>query len=221
MRIAIDGPAGAGKSTVARQVAARLGFIYLDSGAMYRCVALASRRREIDSGDAARLGELAERIEIAFVPHDSGRQDTLLDGEDVSGAIRIPEISALASRVSVHPGVRTALVALQRALGARESCVMEGRDIGTVVFPDAELKIFLTASPEVRADRRVRDLASRGLEAERETVLREIVERDQRDETRETSPLVRADDAVELRTDGMTPEEVVSRLVKLARERGA
>jgi CMP/dCMP kinase len=221
LKVAIDGPAGAGKSTVARQVAARLGFVYLDSGAMYRCVALASCRLEISPDDAEALGALAESIEIAFFPHDSGRQDTFLNGEDVSGVIRIPEISALASQVSVHPRVRTAMVALQRELGAKASCVMEGRDIGTVVFPDAELKIFLTASAEVRADRRVLDLHTRGIAAERATVLREIIERDRRDETRETSPLIRATDAVEVQTDGMTPSEVVDRLVTLARERGA
>lgn len=221
MKIAIDGPAGAGKSTVARQVAARLGFVYLDSGAMYRCVALASRRLRISPDDAEALGGLAETIEIRFLPHDSGRQDTYLNGEDVSGVIRVPEISALASQVSVHARVRTAMVALQRELGARESCVMEGRDIGSVVFPDAELKVFLTASADVRADRRVLDLTNRGIVAERSTVLQDIIERDRRDESRETSPLIRASDAIQVLTDGLTPDEVVSHLVTLARERGA
>ena len=221
MRIAIDGPAGAGKSTVARQVAARLGFVYLDSGAMYRCVALASRRQEISPNDAEALGALAESVDIRFLPHDSGRQDTYMNGEDVSGVIRLPEISALASKVSVHPRVRSAMVALQREMGAQASCVMEGRDIGSVVFPDAELKIYLTASPEIRANRRVHDLQSRGLEADWQTVLSDIRERDFRDETRETSPLIRATDAVEVLTDGMAPEEVVECLVGLARERGA
>ena len=221
MKIAIDGPAGAGKSTVARQLAARLGFVYLDSGAMYRCVALCSERLGISSGDAEELGALAERIAIRFVPAESGRQETLVDGETVSEAIRLPSISARASLVSVHPRVRAAMVALQRSLGSRESCVMEGRDIGTVVFPDAEVKIFLTASTEVRTERRLHDLELRGVAADRATVFSEICERDQRDETRANSPLVRAGDAIEVVTDGMSPDEVVDRLASLARERGA
>lgn len=218
MKVAIDGPAGAGKSTVARMLAGALGFTYIDSGAMYRCVALASRERGIAPDDGETLGRLSEALEISFTPSENG-QRVILDGADVTDAIRTPDISALASRVSVHADVRTAMVALQRALGARVDCVMEGRDIGSVVFPDAEKKVFLTASPTERARRRWEDLKARGdCELTLDEVLVDLTERDRRDAERETSPLVRAEGAIEVITDGLTPAELVQKLVEWVRE---
>ena len=194
MVIAIDGPAGAGKSTVARAVADALGFTYLDTGAMYRAVALARLRGE-------------ERTDIAF---DDGR--VTLNGEDVSGQIRTPEVSEQASRVAAERAVREAMVARQRELMADGDWVAEGRDIGSVVVPDAEVKVFLTADPRERATRRAKELG-----ADPEEVLRDVQARDARDSTREASPLVRADGAEELDTTGLTIEEVVGRIVEMAR----
>jgi GTP-binding protein len=210
MVIAIDGPAGAGKSTVARAVAAELGFTYLDSGAMYRCVALAAREAGVDPDDGDALGPLAAGLEIAF----DGRR-VLLGGHDASYAIRTPEVSADASRVSVHPAVREAMVARQQELIATADYVAEGRDIGTVVSPDSPLKVFLTASDEERARRRA---AETGEDAA--TVLAAQQARDARDTEREHGALRAADDAVELDTTGLTIEEVVARVVALADERG-
>jgi cytidylate kinase len=209
MVIAIDGPAGAGKSSVARALAKRLGFTYLDSGAMYRCVALAALERGLDPDDAAATGELAAALAIGF-----DGEAVSLDGRDVSGEIRESRVTETSSRVSVHPVVREAMVARQRELIAAGRYVAEGRDIGTVVSPDAPLKIFLTASPEERARRRA---AQTGEEAE--AVLAAQRKRDARDEGREYSALRAADDAVELDTTGLALDEVVSRIESLARER--
>lgn len=210
MVIAIDGPAGAGKSSVARAVARALDFTYLDSGAMYRCVALAALERGADLGDEAETGRLAHSLSIAF---DGERVE--LDGRDVGAAIRRPEVTEAASRVSVHPEVREALVARQRELIAAGRYVAEGRDIGTVVSPQAPLKVFLTASAEERARRR----AAQTGEAEAE-VLAAQRERDERDETREHSALRAAPDAVEIDTTELSLDEVVERVVALTRERG-
>jgi CMP/dCMP kinase len=210
MVIAIDGPAGAGKSSVARGVAAALGFTYLDSGAMYRCAALAALERRVDPDDAMALGELAGSLAIGL---DGERVE--LDGRDVSAAIREPEVTEAASRVSVHAAVREAMVAEQRRLIAGGCYVAEGRDIGTVVSPEAPLKVFLTASPEERARRRAAQTGEH--EA---TVLAAQRERDARDETREHSALRAAEDAVELDTTGFELDEVIARVVTLARDRG-
>jgi len=196
MLIAIDGPAGAGKSTVARAVAEALGFTYLDSGAMYRAIALADLR-----GAGNPLA-----CTIAF--EDEG---VTLDGEDVSGAIRTPEVSERASQVAARPEVRAKLVERQRELIAAGDYVAEGRDIGTVVAPDAELKVYLTASPEERARRRAAELG-----ADAEAVLREQTLRDERDTSREHSPLAAAADSVEVDTTGLSIDEVVARIVELA-----
>jgi cytidylate kinase len=210
MVIAIDGPAGAGKSTVARALAQRLGFTYLDSGAMYRCVALAALEQGADLDDGAAMDELAGSLAIEL---DGDR--VALAGRDVSAAIREPRVSEASSRVSVHPGVREAMVARQRELIAAGRYVAEGRDIGTVVSPDSPLKVFLTASPEERARRRAEQTGE-----DPEAVLAAQRERDARDETREHSALRAAEDAVEIDTTGLTLDQVVDRVVTLARQRG-
>jgi cytidylate kinase len=210
MLVAIDGPAGAGKSTVAHAVAEALGFTYLDSGAMYRCVALAAIEQGIDLDDGEALGELAGELEIVL----DGRR-VLLGTRDVGAAIRAPEVTAAASRVSVHPQVREAMVARQRRMIAAGNFVAEGRDIGTVVSPEAPLKIFLTASDEERARRRAAESGE-----DFESVLDAQRRRDARDTEREHGALRAAADAVELDTTGLSLEEVVGRIVALARERG-
>ena len=210
MLIAIDGPAGAGKSTVARALAERLGVTYLDSGAMYRCVALAVTRAAADPDDGDCVAEIARSSSIAL-DHGVVR----LDDEDVSEAIRTPEVSAAASRVSVHGPVREAIVARQRELIAGGDYVAEGRDIGTVVAPDAPLKVFLTASSDERARRRAAETGEHTRD-----VLEAQAERDERDESREHGALRIADDAVELDTTGLEVDDVVGRVAALARERG-
>jgi len=210
MLIAIDGPAGAGKSTVARALAERLGVTYLDSGAMYRCVALAVTRAGADPDDGDCVAEIARSSSIAL-DHGAVR----LDDEDVSEAVRTPEVSAAASRVSVHGPVREAIVARQRELIAGGDYVAEGRDIGTVVAPEAPLKVFLTASSDERARRRAAETGEHTRD-----VLEAQAERDERDESREHGALRVADDAVELDTTGLEVDDVVRRVAALARERG-
>lgn len=210
MLIAIDGPAGAGKSTVARAVADVLGFTYLDSGAMYRCVALTALRRGVALDDAAALGGITQELVIDPRP---GR--VMLDGENVTAAIRAPEVGETASRISVHPQVRSAMLDRQRALFEAGRYVAEGRDIGTIVAPGAELKVFLTASDDERVRRRA---AQTGESAE--SVRESLRQRDQRDREREHAPLHAAEDAIELDTTGLSAAEVTDRLVALARERG-
>jgi cytidylate kinase len=210
MVIAIDGPAGAGKSTVARALAERLGFTYLDSGAMYRCVALAALERGVDVDDPVATGELAESLEIRL---EDDRVHICHD--DVSVAIRESRISEAASRVSAHPAVREAMVGEQRRLIAAGRYVAEGRDIGTVVSPEAPLKVFLTASPEERARRRAAQTGENPT-----AVLVALRERDARDESREHSALHAADDAVEIDTTGLALDQVIDRIETLARERG-
>lgn len=216
--IAIDGPVGSGKSTVARRVAEMLGYTHLDSGAMYRAVGLKALRRGVSLDAPERLAQLAESAHIDLVPQD-GRLLVLLDGEDVTDAIRAPEVSHAASIVAVVPGVRHPMVAEQRRAGEQGGVVMEGRDIGSVVFPHADLKIFLDASPEVRAGRRQRELEEKGETHELSQVLEEVHRRDRRDREREMSPLVRAADAVLVDNSAMDAEETARAIVLLARER--
>lgn len=210
MVIAVDGPAGAGKSTVARALARRLACTYLDSGAMYRCVALATVRAAADPDDADAVAAFARNAAIEL-----GEGLVRLDGEDVTAAIRSPEVSAVASRVSVHPDVRQGMVERQRRLVAAGRWVAEGRDIGTVVCPEAPLKVHLTASEEERARRRAQETG-----AAPEEVLAEQRERDRRDRERAHGALVRASDAVEVDTTGLEVDEVVERIAALARDRG-
>jgi CMP/dCMP kinase len=216
--VAIDGPAGAGKSTIARAIADRLGFVYIDTGAMYRAIALWALRRNISDGDMHRLEQLATEAEIAFIP---GAETVLLNGEDVTDAIRTPEVSAAASKVSAVPAVRRALVEKQRQLSAGASVVMEGRDIGSVVFPEAQIKVFLDADPSIRADRRVLQLERKGAPVSREGTAREIADRDTRDRSRSEAPLVQAPDAVYVDTTGLDVDQVEEVILKLVRDRTA
>ena len=212
--VAIDGPAGAGKSTIAKRVAARLGFTYIDSGAMYRAVALWALRRNVDPGDMHRMEQLAIAAEIELLP---GR--IRLNGEDVTDGIRTPEVSAGASKVAVIPGVRRALVAKQRAMGERASVVMEGRDIGTVVFPHADVKVFLDADPRERVRRRLGDVRAAGEEIPETALAAQMKERDQRDSTRADGPLAQAPDAAYLDSTSLTVEEVEEAILKMVRSR--
>jgi cytidylate kinase len=213
LRVAIDGPAGAGKSTVAARVATAFGLPQLDTGAIYRTLALFARRSQVDWDDEAGLAALAARLPLAFAG-GRGTEPLVvrLGDEDVSAAIRTPELSQGASLVSRHPAVRAALLPVQRRL-AEGGVVAEGRDIGSVVLPDAEVKIFLTASPGERARRRREELAARGEERPLAEVLAEQTERDERDERRATAPLRAAEDAVRVDTDGLTLEQVVARVI--------
>lgn len=214
--VAIDGPAGAGKSTAARLLAVRLGYVLVDTGALYRGVALASDEQGVPWDDGDALGRCADGLTLHFETGDDGAPRLFIDGRDRSRDIRTPHISQGASKVSAHPQVRDALLGLQRKLGADGGVVLEGRDIGTVVFPDAEVKVFLTASAEARARRRHRELDERGTPQEYASVLSEIEERDRRDSQRPVAPLKPADDAVLLDTSDLTLDEVVERLVTIA-----
>jgi CMP/dCMP kinase len=216
--IAIDGPVGSGKSTLARRVAELMGYIYIDTGAMYRALALKALRLGISLDADAELEALAQLTRIDLRADGGGTQRIVLDDEDVTTAIRTPEVSQAASKVAVNAGVRHVLVAEQRRAGIAGGVVMEGRDIGSVVFPEAELKIFLTASPETRAQRRWREHEQKGDQIDLARTLDEIRERDKRDVGRATSPLVRAADAVVVDSTAMEPGDVAKLVVMLAKD---
>ncbi len=216
--VAVDGPAGAGKSSAARLAAQRLGFVYADTGAIYRCVALSALRAGIDPDCAPEIEALLPQTQIS-IQWLGGEQHMFLAGEDVSALIRTPEVSSAASRVSAQLAVRDYLMQMQRDIASSHDVIMDGRDIGTFVLPDAPVKIFLTASPEARALRRMRELREKGLERTLESVLLEMQERDARDETREVRPLRRAADAVLLDSSDLTLEQTVSRMVEIIRKK--
>lgn len=218
INIAIDGPAGAGKSTMAKAVAKELGYIYVDTGALYRAVGLSALRAGIDPSDSdavtAALGLM--RVELKF---KDGEQRVFLNGEDVSESIRTPEASMAASAVSAIPSVRKFLFRLQKDIAAAHDCVMDGRDIGTVVLPDAQVKIFLTASPEERAHRRFNELKAKGIAADYESVLAEMKQRDYNDANRDIAPLKPAADAVFIDSTGMNIEQSVEKIISVVKEK--
>jgi cytidylate kinase len=218
MIIAIDGPAGSGKSTVARGLARRLGVTYLDSGALYRAVTLAALERGLDLDDGAALGRLAEGLDIYLREREHDNVRVLLDGRDVSEEIRTPAVTGASSTVAAHQELRRALLRKQRELISSGDWVVEGRDIGTVVAPDAAIKVFLTADPAERARRRAAELRRRGIEADADDVHRAIEQRDRLDSTRSAAPLRRADDAVEIDTTGLDAEQVIERVAALAQQ---
>ncbi|HWP23555.1 MAG TPA: (d)CMP kinase [Candidatus Binatia bacterium] len=218
MIIAIDGPSGAGKSTLAKRLAKELGFIYLDTGAIYRALALKVLRRGVDLADDTRLAELLRQTKIDLQERD-GQLAVLLDGTDVAGEIRTPAVSQMASKVSALRIVRERLLDLQRGIGRKGSVVAEGRDIGTVVFPEAEVKIFLQASAEERARRRWAELRAAGREVDLAETLREMAERDKRDSERDLAPLCAAEDAIIIDSSNMTADEVARRVLTEIRKK--
>jgi cytidylate kinase len=216
--IAIDGPSGAGKSTITKLLADRLGYVHIDTGAMFRAVALAAQRAGIDVEEENALGGICRTLEIAF-SRDDGCCRVLLNGEDVSGAIRTPEISLLTSKVSAQKAVREFLLRRQREMGQRGGVVLEGRDIGTVVFPDADVKFFLTASAEERGKRRYLELKASGADVSLAETIAQVIQRDEQDEQREHAPLRKASDAVDVDSSGMSIEEVLTVMEEIVKER--
>lgn len=217
INVAIDGPAGAGKSTISRAAAKAVGFIYVDTGALYRTVGVYSLRKGIDTKDkpavAATLGDIS--VDLVF---ENGEQKVLLNGEDVSAEIRTPPASMAASDVSAVPEVRAFLFDLQRDIAKRNNCIMDGRDIGTVVLPDAKVKIFLTASPESRAMRRYKELIEKGTQVEYKDVLEDLVQRDYNDSHREIAPLKPAEDGVIVDTTNLNLEQSINEIIRIIRE---
>ena len=218
--VAIDGPAGAGKSTVARKAAELLGYTYVDTGAIYRSMTFFCNRKGVDISDDSAVDRALEGldVDISFI---DGVQHVFVNGEDVTDSIRTPEISSLTSAFSAKACVRAFLLGLQRKMAAERDVIMDGRDIGTVVLPDADVKIFLTASPEIRAKRRYDELTARGEKVSFEDILKAVNDRDRQDMTRETAPLKQADDALLLDTGGMDADAVIQELVRIVKERDA
>lgn len=212
--VAIDGPSGSGKSTVAKRLAGKLGYMYIDTGAMYRAVALQAKRDNIDINDSAALIRLCESVKLEFVP-DNGGLRTILNGEDVSEAIRTPEMSMAASDISARKEVRQALLSLQRRMGEKGGVVLEGRDVGTVIFPNAEAKFFLDASLEERGKRRYKELAAKGMDVTLEQTIEDVRKRDINDSSREIAPLKMADDAVLVDSTNLCVEEVVGKMIEV------
>ncbi len=219
LSIAIDGPSGAGKSSLARRCAERFGFLYVDTGAIYRTVGLAAYRLGIDRRDTDAVSAMLPTLDIQMAYNAEGEQRMLLNGEDVSAAIRLPEISICASDVSALPAVRAYLMEMQRKMAREHNVIMDGRDIGTVVLPQAELKIFLTASAEARAERRMKELAAKGVPADFAEVLRDIQYRDEQDSHRAAAPLKAAEDAVPVDTTSLDFAGSEALLCKLIREK--
>lgn len=217
--IAIDGPSGAGKSTISRKAAEKFGFIYVDTGAIYRTIGLATKIRGVSLDDTAAVIELLPTLEIELKYNDAGEQHMYLDGNDVSRDIRLPEVSMLASKVSAIPAVREFLIDIQRGMAEKYDVIMDGRDIGTVILPNADLKIFLTADVRDRARRRYEELRAKGMEKPFDEVLAEMEKRDEQDTQRAAAPLKAADDAVLLDTSGNTLEESIDEVCRLISEK--
>ena len=218
MKIAIDGPAGAGKSTISKEVAKKLGIIYIDTGAMYRAIGLAAVRSGIDTKDAEGVKSVLDKVDIT-ISHSDGTQQIFLNGENVSEEIRLPEISVAASNVAVIPEVRLKLVELQRSLAEKCDVIMDGRDIGTYVLPNAELKIFLTASVDERARRRYKELLEKGVKTDFDEVKADMEYRDKNDSGRDFAPLREADDSITLDNTDITAQEAADKICRLAKER--
>lgn len=216
--IAVDGPAGAGKSTIAKSVAEKLHFVYVDTGAMYRAMALHFLRNGIPATDEAAISRSAQEVDVT-ISYENRVQQVILNGENVSGLIRTQEVSAMASAISVYLSVREKLVELQKNLASKENVIMDGRDIGTCVLPQADLKIYLTASSQVRAKRRYEELVAKGAACSLEEIEKDIIERDYRDMNRKNSPLKQAEDAILLDSSFMTVPQVVDRIMELFHER--
>lgn len=217
-QIAIDGPAGAGKSTIAKQIAKKLGIIYVDTGAMYRAMALFMLKNKIEASDSQAISKTCEQADIT-IDYQEGEQVVLLNGENVNGLIRTEEVGNMASASSVNPDVRKKLVCLQQKLAASKSVIMDGRDIGTVVLPSAPVKIYLTASSYVRAKRRFDELTQKGIDCDLKQIEKDIIERDNRDMTREISPLKQAEDAILVDSSQMNIEEVIDTIIGIVKEK--
>ncbi|MDY2910571.1 MAG: (d)CMP kinase [Agathobacter sp.] len=215
--IAIDGPAGAGKSTIAKKLAADLGYVYVDTGAMYRAMAYYFLQNNIAADDEAAISAACPDVNVT-IEYKDGAQQVILNGENVNGVIRNEEVGNMASATSVYPVVRTKLVELQRQLAAKQSVIMDGRDIGTVVLPDANVKIYLTASSKVRAKRRYDELTAKGEKCDLDAIEQDIIDRDYRDMHRETSPLKQADDAVLLDSSDLDIDGVVAKMKEIIKE---
>ena len=217
--VALDGPAGAGKSSIAKRAAKELGFIYVDTGALYRTIGLAASRAGVEPVDSPEVDALLEKITVELTFNDKGEQVVLLNGEDVSGEIRTPEASMTASKISAIPNVRSYLLDLQRDMAKTNDIIMDGRDIGTVVLPDAQVKIFLTASPEARAGRRYKELIEKGMSVKYEDILSDVIERDYNDTHRKTAPLKAAEDSVTVDTTELDFEQSVNAIISVIKEK--
>ena len=212
--VAIDGPAGAGKSTIAKRVAKQMGFIYVDTGAMYRAMAIYFIKNNIDPTDEMAINSSIEDISIS-IEYDNGEQQVILNGENITGILRTEEVGNMASKISVYAKVRSKLVDLQRELAKTTDVIMDGRDIGTTVLPDADVKIYLTASVEARAGRRFRELVEKGIEADQDAIKKDIEERDYMDMNRENSPLRQAEDAILVDSSDMSIDETVETIIDI------
>ena len=216
--IALDGPAGAGKSSIAKRAAKALDFIYVDTGALYRTIGLAATRKGVEPKPSAEVEKLLSEITVDLTFNDNGEQIVLLDGEEVSGLIRTPEASMMASKISAVPSVRAFLLDLQRNMAKSHNVIMDGRDIGTVVLPDAKVKIFLTASPEARAQRRYKELCEKGMDVKYEDILNDVITRDYNDTHRETAPLKPAEGCVTVDTTELDFEQSVEKIISVIKE---
>ena len=216
--IALDGPASAGKSSIAKRAAKALDFIYVDTGALYRTIGLAATRKGVEPKPSPEVEKLLSEITVDLTFNDKGEQIVLLDGEDVSGLIRTPEASMMASKISAVPSVRAYLLDLQRNMAKSHNVIMDGRDIGTVVLPDAKVKIFLTASPEARAQRRYKELCEKGMDVKYEDILNDVITRDYNDSHRETAPLKPAEGCVTVDTTELDFEQSVEKIISVIKE---